>query len=56
MNKRDLLRLRFYKEELFDTKAKLFKAKNVRQLKFLQDRIAFLQEKIAEIENSYKKK
>jgi len=56
MKKQDLLRLRFYREELFNTKAQLFRAKNVRQLKFLQDRIAFLQEKIAEIENGYKKK
>lgn len=56
MDKRDLLRLRFYREELFNAKAQLFKAKNIRQLKYWQDRIAFLQEKIAEIENSYKKK
>jgi len=56
MKKQDLLKLRFYREELFNTKSQLFRAKNVRQLKFLQDRIAFLQEKIAEIENSYKKK
>lgn len=56
MDKRDLLRLRFYREELLNAKAQLFKAKNIRQLKFLQDRIAFLQEKIAEIENNYKKR
>ncbi|MBU5688006.1 MAG: hypothetical protein QXJ06_04640 [Candidatus Aenigmatarchaeota archaeon] len=56
MDKRDLLKLRFYREELFNTKAQLFKAKNVRQLKYLQDRIAFLQQKIEEIENGYKKK
>lgn len=56
MDKRDLLRLRFYREELFNAKAQLFRAKNVRQLKYLQDRITFLQEKIAEIESNYNKK
>ncbi|MCX8178207.1 MAG: hypothetical protein N3D75_00010 [Candidatus Aenigmarchaeota archaeon] len=55
MNKQDLLRLRFYREELFNAKSQLFKAKNVRQVKYLQDRINFLQERIAEIENSFKK-
>jgi len=56
MEKQDLLRLRFYREELINAKAQLFKAKNIRQVKFWQDRIAFLQEKIAEIENGYKKR
>ncbi|MDI6826027.1 MAG: hypothetical protein QMD36_02405 [Candidatus Aenigmarchaeota archaeon] len=51
MNARDMHRLRFYQEELFDTKNKLFKAKSVKQLKFLQDRINFLQDRIEEIQN-----
>jgi len=51
MNAQDIHRLRFYQEELFDTKNKLFRAKNVKQLKFLQNRINFLQGRIEEIEN-----
>ena len=54
MNGRDMHRLRFYQEELFDTKNKLFRAKSVKQLKFLQNRIVFLQEKIEEIQNDGK--
>jgi hypothetical protein len=51
MNGRDIHRLRFYQEELFEAKNKLFKAKSVKQVKFLQDRINFLLSKIEEIEN-----
>lgn len=51
MDGRDLHRLRFYQEELFETKNKLFRGKNVKQVKFLQNRIMFLQEKIDEIQN-----
>jgi len=51
MDGRDIHRLRFYQEELFDTKNKLFKAKSVKQVKFLQDRISFLQSRIEEIQN-----
>ena len=51
MKGRDIHRLRFYQEELFEAKNKLFKAKSVRQVKFLQDRINFLLSKIEEIEN-----
>ena len=46
MNGQDIHRLRFYQEELFDTKSRLFRAKSVKQLKFLQDRINFLQDRI----------
>jgi cob(I)alamin adenosyltransferase len=52
MNGQDMHRLRFYQEELFDTKNKLFRAKSVKQLKFLQDRIIFLQERIEEIQGN----
>ena len=52
MNGREMHRLRFYQEELFDTKNKLFRAKSVKQLKFLQNRIVFLQEKIEEIQSN----
>lgn len=51
MDKQTLLRLRFYREELFTAKNQLFKAKTIKQVKFLQDRINFLQERIEEIEN-----
>jgi len=51
MNTQDIHRLRFYQDELFETKNRLFKAKSIKQLKFLQNRIVFLQEKIEEIEN-----
>ena len=51
MNGREIHRLRFYQEELFDTKNKLFRAKSVKKLKFLQNRIMFLQNKIEEIQN-----
>ena len=50
MNGRDMHRLRFYQEELFDTKSKLFRAKSVKQLKFLQNRIVFLETKIEEMQ------
>jgi len=46
MNGQDLHRLRFYQEQLFETKNKLFNAKNVKQLKFLQGRINFLMSQI----------
>jgi len=52
MNGREMHRLRFYQEELFDTKNRLFRAKSVKQLKFLQSRIVFLQNKIEEIQNN----
>jgi len=52
MNGQDIHRLRFYQEELFDTKNRLFRAKSVKQLKFLQDRINFLQTRIEEIQNN----
>lgn len=51
MNGRDMHRLRFYQEELFDTKSKLFRAKSVKKLKFLQNRIVFLQDKIEKIQD-----
>lgn len=51
MDRRNMHRLRFYQEELFLTKSRLFRAKSVKQLKFLQDRINFLQERIYELEN-----
>ena len=51
MNGQDFHRLRFYQEELFDTKSRLFKSKSVKQLKFLQDRINFLQDRIEVIQN-----
>ena len=50
MDVRDLHRLRFYQEELFDTKSRLFSAKNVKQVRFLQDRISFLSERIEDIQ------
>ena len=56
MNGQDIHRLRFYQEELFDTKNRLFRAKSVKQLKFLQDRINFLQDRIEEIENDGRSK
>jgi hypothetical protein len=52
MNGQDFHRLRFYQEELFDTKSRLFRAKSVKQLKFLQDRINFLQDRIEEIQGN----
>ena len=52
MNGQDFHRLRFYQEELFDTKSRLFRSKSVKQLKFLQDRINFLQERIDAISNN----
>jgi len=51
MNSHDIHRLRFYQDELFDTKGKLFKAKSIKQVRFLQNRINFLRDKIDEIEN-----
>lgn len=54
MNGQDIHRLRFYQEELFDTKNKLFRAKSVKQLKFLQNRIEFLQGRIEQIQNGRK--
>lgn len=54
MNRQDLLKLRFYREELFNAKSQLFRAKNLRQVRFLQDRVNFLQQKIAQIENNGK--
>ena len=50
MDGQDFHRLRFYQEQLFETKNKLFNAKNVKQLRFLQDRINFLATKIDEIQ------
>ena len=54
MNTQDIQRLRFYQDELFETKSKLFRAKSVKQLKFLQDRINFLIGKIEEIQDEAK--
>jgi len=50
MNGQDYHKLRFYQEQLFEAKNKLFNAKNVKQVKFLQDRINFLTNKINEIQ------
>jgi len=52
MNGNPTRQLRFYQEELFDAKNKLFRAKNLKQVRFLQSRIGFLQEKISEIEDN----
>ena len=46
--------LRFYREQLFEAKNKLFEARSVRQVKFLQNRIDFLEKKIKEIEGDGK--
>jgi len=54
MNTQDIHRLRFYQDELFETKSKLFRAKTVKQVKFLQDRINFLIGKIDEIQDEAK--
>jgi len=54
MNGNPTRQLRFYQEELFDAKNKLFRAKNLKQVRFLQSRIGFLQEKISEIEGNGK--
>lgn len=51
MDRRNIHRLRFYQEELFLTKSRLFRAKSIKQVRFLQDRIHFLQDKIHELEN-----
>lgn len=50
MDGQDFHRLRFYQEQLFEAKDKLFNAKNVKQLKFLQDRIHFLMKQIDTIQ------
>jgi hypothetical protein len=50
MTVQELQKLRFYQEELFDAKSQLFSAKNVKQVKFLQDRISFLSQKIDDIQ------
>ncbi len=50
MNGQTYHQLRFYQEELFEAKNKLFNAKNVKQLKFLQDRIKFLVSQIETIQ------
>ena len=50
MNTQTIQRLRFYQNELFETKSRLFKAKSVKQLKFLQSRISFLRCKITELQ------
>lgn len=42
--------LRFYKEQLFEAKSKLFEARSVKEIKFLQSRIDFLKKKIKEME------
>ena len=54
MNTQEIHRLRFYQDELFETKNKLFRAKSVKQVKFLQCRINFLMDKIEEIQNGAK--
>jgi hypothetical protein len=51
MNGRDVQRLRFYQEELFDAKNRLFRAKSVKQVRFLENRITFLQDRINELQN-----
>jgi hypothetical protein len=51
MNGHDIQRLRFYQEELFDAKSRLFRAKSVKQVRFLESRITFLQDMINELQN-----
>ena len=51
MNGRDFRMLRFYQEQLFEAKSRLFNAKSVKQVKFLQDRINFLLQRIEDIES-----
>jgi len=50
MNGQAFHQLRFYQEQLFEAKNKLFNCKNVKQLKFLQDRIKFLMSQIETIQ------
>jgi len=54
VNGQNFHQLRFYQEQLFETKNKLFNAKNIKQVKFLQDRISFLVKNIEKIENNGK--
>jgi len=44
--------MRFYREQLFETKNKLFDARSVKQAKFLQNRISFLEQKLNELERN----
>jgi len=55
MDIQDIHKLRFYQEELFETKNKLFTCKSIKQVKFLQNRIGFLQRKIEEIQDNGRK-
>ena len=57
MRERQKLELiRIYREQLFEAKNKLFQARSVKQLKFLQHRIRFLEEKLRELEGNGKVK
>jgi len=50
MNHKDFEQVRFFEEQLFEAKQALFFAKTVREVKFLQNKINYLREKLKELE------
>jgi hypothetical protein len=49
MNDRRFEQARFFEEQLFEARNALFVANSVKRIKFLQNRIRFLQGKLTEI-------
>jgi hypothetical protein len=50
MNHKGIDDIRFIEEQLFEAKQALFSATTVREVKFLQNKIKYLSEKIGEVE------
>lgn len=49
MNGKNMEQIRFFEEQLFEAKQALFAATTVREIKFLQNKIKYLTERIKEL-------
>ena len=49
MNHKNIEQTRFFEEQLFEAKNALFAATTVRQIKFLQNKIKYLNTKVKEL-------
>lgn len=52
MNGKNLGDVRFFEEQLFETKQALFAATTIREAKFLQSKIKYLDQRVKELKRS----